>query len=284
MSNLNIESYQKNVDSIENELLYSLSIKQYQLNKNHTTSTSITQFFRDINKLNFSDEEDNTTKGNKDSNPFNTPTKYKSKSRSKKKQNTFPSLLIKSESITNIQQVSSKDENTEKNEIKDEKKPLFVVTKENKLLEENVRPDDYREKIARHILNEYHFNNIRNITKGKFKKIPKDIPNKASRKKNKYFLAMTLKEFYETKELYEKNRGEKTFEHNLSIINELRKDCHKDFREKSYFDDILEMTFSDLVVQYLKSEEYKNYINTLNGNEKIYYLYFAEHFIEQYNK
>ena len=94
---------------------------------------------------------------------------------------------------------------------------------------------------------------------------------------------MTLKEFYETKELYEKNKKEKTFEHNLSIIKKLREDCYKDFREKSGFDDILEMTFGDLVVQYLKSEEYYKYINTLKGKEKENYIHFAEHFIEHYD-
>ena len=222
-------------------------------------------------------------------NTYNTPRKYKNKSRSRKKQNSFPSLSIKSESITNIQQVTVKDENEEKNEIKEGKKILFTITKENEPLEENVRADDYWEKIARHILNEYHYNKINKLINGingirkKFKKLPKSIPNKASRKKNKYFLGMTLKEFYENKELYNSKQKEKTFEHNLSIIKKLRKDCYKDFREKSEFDDILDMTFRDLVVEYLKSKEYDKYINTLEGKEKEYYIHFAEYFIEHYD-
>ena len=80
-----------------------------------------------------------------------------------------------------------------------------------------------------------------------------------------------------------KIKKKKTFEHNLSIINELIKDSYKEFREKSGFDDILEMTFRDLVGKYLKSKEYEEYVNTLKGKEKQYYTYFAEHFIEHYD-
>ena len=94
MSNLNIESYQKNVDSIENELLYSLSIKQYQLNKNHTTSNNVQQFIKNVNRYNYQDEEDNTTKGSNDSNPFIIPTKYKDKSSSRKKQIHLPAYQL----------------------------------------------------------------------------------------------------------------------------------------------------------------------------------------------
>jgi len=242
MLNLNINP--KNTDSIENEILFSFSIKNYQLNKTHTTSNGITQYINNGNRFNYPDEENNTTKGSND--------------------NIFPTM--------NFQ--FNEDEN-------EEKKIFFFVTKK------NVRADDYREKIARHILNEYYYNKINKLINGmnkkKFRKLPKYIPNEASRKKNKYFLAMTLKEFYETKELYEKNKKEKTFEHNLSIIKKLREDCYKDFREKSGFDDILEMTFGDLVVQYLKSEEYYKYINTLKGKEKENYIHFAEHFIEHYD-
>ena len=53
--------------------------------------------------------------------------------------------------------------------------------------------------------------------------------------------------------------------------------------EKSGFDDILEMTFSNLVAEYLKSKEYDKYINTLEEKEKQYYTFFAEHFIEHYD-
>ena len=224
MLNSYIGSYQKNNDSIRNEIFDSLTIKIYQLNKNHTTSTGITQFIRDVNRLNYQDEEDNTTKGSNENNfslmnnTYNTPTKCKNKSHSRKKQNQLPSLSIKIESITNIQLITVKDEN----EIKEEKKLFFIITKENEFLEKNVRADDYWEKIAKHILNEYHYNRInkliKRIIRKKFKKIPKSIPNKASRKKNKHFLGMTLKEFYENKELYEENQKEKTFEHNLNII------------------------------------------------------------------
>ena len=96
-------------------------------------------------------------------------------------------------------------------------------------------------------------------------------------------MAQTLKKFYEIKELYKENQEKKIFKHNLSIINELRKECYKDFREKSGFDIILEMTFSDLVAEYLKSKEYNKYINTLEEKEKQYYTFFAEHFIEHYD-
>ena len=294
MSNSNIVPYQKNNDSIGRELIYSLTMQNYQLNKLHTTSIGINQFIRDANRLNYQDEDDNSTRGNSENNnislmnnTYNTPTRRKNKSQSQKKTNQFPSLSISSESITNIKQVIIIEESAEKIGKKKEKKQLFNVIKENEILDENVRADDYREKIARHILNEYCYNKVNTIIKGKirkkFKKIPKDIPNKASRKRNKHFLAMTLKEFYESIELYKENKKKKTFNHNLNIINELRKDCHKNFREESGLNDLLEITFSDLVVQYLKSIEYDEYINTLKGNEKQYYIHFAEHFIEHYD-
>ena len=152
----------------------------------------------------------------------------------------------KSESINNIPQVN-----------------------ENEPLEKRIRADNYRVKIVRDILNKYLYNKVKTIIKGiiqdKFKKFPIDVSKKLSRKKNKNFLDMTLKDFYETKELYNHNQNEKIFEHNLNIINELRKDCYKDFREKSRFDDILEMTFSNLVVEYLQSEQYYAYISKLKG-------------------
>ena len=294
MSNSIFVPYQKNNVSIRREP-NPLTMQNYQLNKLHTTSIGINQFIRDANRLNYQDEDDNSTRGNSENNnislmnnnTYNTPTKSKNKSHSHKKPNQFPSLSIDSESITNIKQVTVKDESAEKNGEKKEKKQLFNVIKENEILDENVRADDYREKIARHILNEYCYNKVNTIIKGKirkkFKKIPKDIPNKASRKRNKHFLAMTLKEFYESIELYKENKKKKTFNHNLNIINELRKDCHKNFREESGLNDLLEITFSDLVVQYLKSIEYDEYINTLKGNEKQYYIHFAEHFIEHYD-
>ena len=45
----------------------------------------------------------------------------------------------------------------------------------------------------------------------------------------------------------------------------------------------MKMTFSDLVVEYLKSKEYNEYIIKLKGNEKQYYINFAVSFIEHYD-
>ena len=235
MLKLNLQSNQKNTDFIWNELLYSLSIKNYQLNKNHTTSLGISQFIKESKRFNYIDEEDTNKKINSNS----------------------PKIF----ETNNIPQINEN--------------------------ESPIRPDDYRDKIARHILNNYFYNKVNEIIKGtiqqKFKRFPQDILNQISRKKNKYFLEITLNEFYEIRALYKKNKEKKTFEHNLSIINELRKDSYKEFREKSGFDDILEMTFRDLVGDYLKSKEYDEYINTLKGKDKQYYTYFAEHFIEHYD-
>ena len=96
-------------------------------------------------------------------------------------------------------------------------------------------------------------------------------------------MELTLKELYENKELYKENQIENTFNHNLIIINKLRKDGNKDFMEKSWFENILELTFRDLVVRYLESEVCRRNINKLNGNEKLYYISFAAHFIEDYD-
>ena len=92
MLNLNINP--KNTDSIENEILCSFSTKNYQLNKTHTTSNGIIQYINNGNRLNYPDEENNTTKGSND--------------------NIFPTM--------NFQ--FNDDEN-------EEKKIFFVVTKKN---------------------------------------------------------------------------------------------------------------------------------------------------------
>ena len=227
------------------ESIFSYPLKNYVSNKISTTSKNITQYLIKTNTINYKDEDKTIKEIN-----YNNSSLMNN-----------PSLSNKSDSNINIQQIK-------------EKKPI-------------IRADDYREKIARHILNDYYYNKVNKIIKGiirkKFKKIPKDIPNKAARKKNKHFLVMTLKKIYETKELYNSEQKEKTFEYNLNVIKKLRKDCYKDFREKSGFNDILEMTFRDLVVQYLKSEEYKKNINLLKGKEREYYIFFAEHFIEHYD-
>jgi len=245
MLNQNLESVPGVFKPAWMESIFSYPFKNYVSNKIYTTSKNISQYLIKTNTINYKDED-----------------------------NTIKEINNNNFSLMNNQSLSNKsDSNINIQQIKD-KKPI-------------IRADDYREKIARHILNDYHYNRVNKIIKGiirkKFKKIPKDIPNKAARKINKHFLGMTLKEFYEKKELYNSEQKEKTFEYNLSVIKKLRKDCYKDFMEKSGFNDILEMTFRDLVVQYLKSEEYKKNINLLKGKEKEYYIFFAEHFIEHYD-
>ena len=135
MLNQNLLSYPKIIDFIGNELLYSLTNKKYLLNKNHTTSTGITQFFRDVNRINYLDEDDTTEIKN-----WNT-------------QKIFES--------NNIAQVNGN--------------------------ESLIRADDYRDKIARRVLNNYCYNKVNKIIKGtinkKFKKLPQDILINISRKK-----------------------------------------------------------------------------------------------------
>ena len=93
--------------------------------------TYFNQFIRDGNRCNYQDEDTRSEESNIITiNPFYTPTKYSNKSRSRKKQKQLLSLSNKSESITSIQRFIIIDENVEKNEIKEEKKPLFVVNKE----------------------------------------------------------------------------------------------------------------------------------------------------------
>ena len=127
----NSESYPKDNDSNRMEINRSLNTQEYQSLKMRTTANNIKQFFINGNKCNYKDEDTTSEESNINTiNPFYTPTKYNNKSRSRKKQKQLLSLSNKSESITNIQRVIIKDENVEKNEIKEEKKPLFVVNKE----------------------------------------------------------------------------------------------------------------------------------------------------------
>ena len=129
----NSESYPKDNNSIWKEIISSLNIQEYQSykNKKRTTTNNIKQYLMNRNICNYQDEDITSEESNINTIiPFYTPTKNNNKSGSPKKQKQLLSLSNKSESITNIQPVIIKDENVEKNEIKEEKKPLFVVNKE----------------------------------------------------------------------------------------------------------------------------------------------------------
>ena len=154
------------------------------------------------------------------------------------------------------------------------------------------RQDNDRVKFVRQILNFYLYNKLTNIiksnyeTKHKLKKFPEKLINEIAKLNNKQYLYMTLEELYLQKELYNSKDLLKHFEHNLVIINHIKKETKEKFRETSDIEILLKMKFRDIINEYLKSNEYKQKMFELNKKNGIYFAekfrYFSANFINNY--
>ena len=110
-----------------------------------------------------------------------------------------------------------------------------------------------------------------------FKKFSQCFTNNVTKEDNNNILNMTLGQIFEEKNLYKKDL--KNWEHNLKVINELRK-------EKSKANEILKKKYCELYKDYLNSNEYNIKINKImhkykGKNDYIKrFIYFSRHFME----
>lgn len=143
----------------------------------------------------------------------------------------------------------------------------------------------FRRKIARHFFNCFLIKRLNERLKKArlffyLNKFPIEFVIKASKKSNNNILEMTLEEIFENKELYsQNNKVNFGFNHNLAIIKEIMEDIK--------LNEILGMTFSQIFLEYLSSEEYLTKINPeknkINDNSYLEnYIYYSKKFIENY--
>lgn len=158
------------------------------------------------------------------------------------------------------------------------KKKKFLVNKRDK----RVRFDNSRTMLARDILNTYYLPKINKILIGKnfkfkLKKFPKIFTNTIIHKNKKNNLDSPLEDFY----------NDENLEYNKKIIDEIKKDKYKDFREKSGLEKELKKTFRDLIEEYLEKNEYQKKIETMKGKDEKFdvetFINSAKDFIENYN-
>ena len=147
--------------------------------------------------------------------------------------------------------------------------------------------DLIEQKIKRHFCNGYLIKNLNNILKEEkfnllFKKFSQCFTNNVTKEDNNNILNMTLGQIFTEKSLY--NNDLKNCEHNLKVINILKK-------ETSKVNEILEKKkYCELYQDYLNSNEYNIKINKImqkykGKNDYIKrFIYFSRHFMELFEK
>ena len=129
--------------------------------------------------------------------------------------------------------------------------------------------DNIRKKIKRGYLNntliEKLNEKLRSIgSKTYFEKFPQFFASDVDQKRNKKVLNMSLREIFENKSLYvkEKKKGLDNFLHNLKVIQS------EEIITNKIFENILDKTFCQLYEEYLDSNEFNIYeINRLKNNK-----------------
>lgn len=167
------------------------------------------------------------------------------------KENSNINCVIKKQQEDKFTRKKRKRSETEKNNNEDSKRK---------------RPDNCRLKIGRHFFNSFLiFEIINSLIQGNgpnlyFERFPQKFIHKATKKKNKEYLKMSLEKILTDKELYEEDEKKEdgNFMHNLNALHKLKSnfDCNNIF-EKSKLNDYLEMTYKELYEEYSKSYRYK---------------------------
>ena len=155
----------------------------------------------------------------------------------------------------------SVEKEKERNFLKRKRSTSRRKRKENK--------DNIRKKIKRGFLNntiiEKLNEKLRNIgSKTYFEKVPQRFASDVDQKRNKKILNIKLKEIFENKELYvkEKKKGLDNFKHNLKVIQS------EEVKNNEIFKNILNKTFRQLYEEYLDSNEFEIYeINRLKNKK-----------------
>ena len=119
-----------------------------------------------------------------------------------------------------------------------------------------------------------------------FEKFPRHFVNDVNKKKNKQILIMTLKEIFETKELY-------SFKDKVTLDNYLHNKNlfkYEEIKENEELNMIMNKTIGELYEEYINSDEFKiNEINRLKNNKMqdeyiTKYISLAKNLIEFFSK
>ena len=147
--------------------------------------------------------------------------------------------------------------------------------------------DNMRKKIKRGFLNNSLIQKMNELLKRSgsvlyFEKFPQNFVCNISRQINNKLINMTLKEIFETKELYDEKELNNYY-HNLKVIKS------EEIKECDELKIILNKKYCELFEEYINSKEFQiDEINRLKNKEMndTYierYIYLAKHFIEFFN-
>ena len=188
---------------------------------------------------------------------------------------------------------SSLFKNTESDSISDKEKEIkFIGIKRSKVKRpRKENQDNIRRKIKRAFFNNALIKKLNNKLKSSgsikyLEKFPQIFVCDVNKNKNKKIMDMTLKEIFETKELYanEDKEGLFKYELNLKVIQS------EEIEENEEFQKILNKKFSELYTEYINSDEFNiDEINRLRekkmGDEYINrYKYLAKNLIEYFSQ
>ena len=116
--------------------------------------------------------------------------------------------------------------------------------------------DNVRRKIKRRIFNSYLLDKLEKLRryikcKHYFKKFPSLFVYDIDRKRNKNYLNLTIKEIITNKEFYKAKNEQENYRLNLKTVQ------NKEIKENEGFQKILNMTYRELIEEYINYEEFK---------------------------
>lgn len=276
-----------------------------------TTSYKLSTFFKNRNKYDYNEnenknEDENSTRDStdiidsKENNNFEEKpeTKKQNRSLSQKKIESTTSILCSDEicfnNNNNIKKEPKANENkeikffivNEKKKEKPIKKSLFFLGKKkkrnnNRKKFESSRQDNDRTKFVRQVFNSFWYGKLPDIftknSKSKIKKFPLGFINETAKIRGGDYLDKTIKYFYEEKKLYKHQELESYFNYNIKVINKIITGG-----EKNDLEELLNIKYTDLINEYLKSKEFQEFIESMKKKdifEADKFKFFAENFI-----
>jgi hypothetical protein len=173
-----------------------------------------------------------------------------------------------------------------KKKVKKNKKSLFYPNQKktkvkNRKKFESSRQDNDRTKFVRQVFNSFWYGKLPNIytknAKNKIKKFPLGFIRETAKIRGGDYLDKTIKYFYEEKKLYKNQEIESHFNYNKKMINKIMTG-----KEKNVLEELLDLKYTDLINEYLKSKEFQEFIESMKKKdifEAEKFKFFAENFI-----
>lgn len=173
-----------------------------------------------------------------------------------------------------------------KKKVKKNKKSLFYPGQKktkvkNRKKFESSRQDNDRTKFVRQVFNSFWYGKLPNIytknAKNKIKKFPLGFIRETAKIRGGDYLDKTIKYFYEEKKLYKNQEIESHFNYNKKMLNKIITG-----KEKNVLEELLDLKYTDLINEYLKSKEFQEFIESMKKKdifEAEKFKFFAENFI-----